>query len=984
MDFNLVQRFLEALFRPGERFCLCLNDASNRQSLTLEEVLTVLSGNQDCPNLLFTPSVHNGAGDIGRAAFTSIRAILLDIDYGTEGHKKGSPFATKEDTISYLLTVPVPPSIAWHTGHGIQVAYLLREPFLFDGEEARGAFEAVSQGLKAMLQADAHQTPEHLFRLPCTLNQKPDVPAVLGTVLWFEPGLLHVFADLDQTVRNLNLPPEPPAPVVTDEDDAGKTANFDQLPVDLQAAITCKHDDRSTALFRVILRMVRDGYSDATIRNAVRFGPDFVQKYKSKLQDEVTKCLGKIRKQAVSGYRKYTAPLKVKVKPQSVALSDCPPLPEAIRDKLTRYEAAIDSKLKPWVYESAQLHEHLFAQHRQGVVEVPCGYGKTTWALCHIATHASASNRYLLVTETVDAIYRHAAMLEKLTDVPVGRVHSFNERQCQNLCGKVHTWQECSRWNPRSPCPTCEANPKCAYYNREAEERKPIVVMTHAGFIKLLETDDELLEGAHVIIDEHLNYFLTLELDKGKLAQADLMLAEKNCDAIPQLFPRSSLCKVQRFQTAFRTNETTFASRNIVFVGERQMRELHPCRNEIRTRLANLRSDPFKQAPEDTAKIQELLLTIMQLLRGAGDTTMAYHETEEAILVKKRTFTLKTERSYKSLWILNASASLAAEAYPDDLPVFRCSDFQKRNIGAGITLHVYAGNPFASKLPAILPVTGALVVYGGLKKHNHALIVTNKEGHGKEDVEATLERNSTVPDSSVIEQEPIPGVQTRHLTRGYLRGTNEAGDCTLGVFSALPLFTTLLDVGLFVALHQRRSFPLVRHLFHAPGQPAMSHGRFNNPVAQEYYALSALDLLYQAIWRTAIRNGHPIDAVIAVPDPEWVTILLQTVLPGACLGTTYRGCQKEVTYPPAMIGNKVVLPAQTVPIDFEEDPGFAGLREVLNAPDGTRFGKSDLGTLFGYKGEEAWKDNKDRILAVLEPFTVESDDKKALIRVRLS
>ena len=805
-DSDTVKRFLEVLFKPGELLCLAVDGADRRQSLSVESAIKLLSQNPDAPNVYFSACVHNGAADYTRPAFTYTRAILLDIDYGKVGHNKVSPFATREDATSYLLTVPIQPSIAWHTGHGIQVAYLLRDPYLFDGDTALEQYEQVAQGLKQMLLADAHQTPERLFRVPCTVNQKPDAPAIRGELLWFHAELKYSVSELTSALDQLDLPPAPPVPVVTDDEDAGKDATFEQLPGKLQADILAAHDDRSAALFVVILKMLGANYSEQTIRNAVARGPDFATKYGKRLQAEVGKIILKIRKGGVSSYRPYTAPLQVKVKTTPISLADCAPLPEAIRAKLDQYAAVVGVELQQRVYESAQLHEHLFATHSTGVVEVPCGYGKTTWAICHIAANATPNKRYILVVETIDAIHRHADVLDKLTEIPVGRVHSFNPKQCTALCGKLHTYQECNAWNHRSACLTCEARTKCHYHNRDAEERKPIQVMTHAGFIRMLEEDDELLEDANIIIDEHLSHFLSADLDKEKLALANRLLADANCKAIPELFPCSSLCDVPRSHASLKTNNTTYAAKNILFVGEAKLKQLARYRDEIRKRLSTLNTNPFKQAPAETARARDILFEVMQLLRLGDASSLAYHETDISIVVKKRRFSLKTQRTYKSLWILNASASLATEEYPDNLPVFRCTDFQARNIGAGITLHVASENPFLNKLEMAIRVTAMVVTLGGMKgQHKKALIVTHKDGTGKEKVEELLESKV---DPSVL----LPGIEIVHLTRGYLRGTNQAGNCTLGIFSCLPLFTTIWDVGLFVALHFQKSFPLVPHL----------------------------------------------------------------------------------------------------------------------------------------------------------------------------
>lgn len=47
-------------------------------------------------------------------------SIIVDMDYGTEGHRKASFFATEEDALNCLRTLPIKPSLVWNTGHGLQ------------------------------------------------------------------------------------------------------------------------------------------------------------------------------------------------------------------------------------------------------------------------------------------------------------------------------------------------------------------------------------------------------------------------------------------------------------------------------------------------------------------------------------------------------------------------------------------------------------------------------------------------------------------------------------------------------------------------------------------------------------------------------------------------------------------------------------------------------------------------------------------------
>jgi len=192
---DLVPRFLRLLFgqdrvaiarlmpRPGAK------PTWSHDSQPCEEAISrLLSVYRDQSNLYFRAASHDGSERFTKLNCLRTRALYLDVDYGKAGHKKPSPFDTLEDATSYLLTLPIRPSTAWHTGHGVQACYLLDTPYVFElGGGPAGAlkrYERVSQRLSLMAMSDATHSAEHAFRLPLTLNSKkhidPGVPDVLG------------------------------------------------------------------------------------------------------------------------------------------------------------------------------------------------------------------------------------------------------------------------------------------------------------------------------------------------------------------------------------------------------------------------------------------------------------------------------------------------------------------------------------------------------------------------------------------------------------------------------------------------------------------------------------------------------------------------------------------------------------------------------------------------------------------------------------
>jgi hypothetical protein len=247
---------------------------------------------------------------------------------------------------------------------------------------------------------------------------------------------------------------------------------------------------------------------------------------------------------------------------------------------------------------------------------------------------------------------------------------------------------------------------------------------------------------------------------------------------------------------------------------------------------------------------------------------------------------------------------------------------------------------------------------------------------------------------------PNPAPEVIPMTRGRIKGSNAAGTATLAILSAMPLFTDVDDYALQTALLMKRHLPRSL-IFHAETDKLKyAGGRFALPAMRECYALAALDELYQTAWRAAVRNGGPTEVVMAVPDVSWMIALWRTVMPRAQVRSAYRIAgeksadawrarvvedgQPLLAMPEVPDEVKAAIAAassaETTTV-YESNQQILGLQSVINMPAGTRIGKKELAHLLGYEGDNAWRDNKDRILAMVESWMEEDDrDNTRLVR----
>jgi hypothetical protein len=115
----------------------------------------------------------------------AIGALWADIDLAGPAHE-GKPLpATVEDVQGMLSRLPHAPSMLVHSGHGVHAYWLLKEPWIFEGEAERAEAARLAKGWHGTVCAEAQALGWHLenlgdlarvLRLPGTLNHKTAPP----------------------------------------------------------------------------------------------------------------------------------------------------------------------------------------------------------------------------------------------------------------------------------------------------------------------------------------------------------------------------------------------------------------------------------------------------------------------------------------------------------------------------------------------------------------------------------------------------------------------------------------------------------------------------------------------------------------------------------------------------------------------------------------------------------------------------------------
>ncbi len=131
-----------------------------------------------------------------KSAIEHVTSLWVDLDVGSEGHRKKSPFDTMEEALQSVGKFEHAPSIIVFSGHGLQCYWLLREP------EDVGDPRSVEGIMKGLILAVGGDPGTHdisrVMRLPNTLNVKiPDKPKEVK-ILTFEPDLRYNLSDFEE------------------------------------------------------------------------------------------------------------------------------------------------------------------------------------------------------------------------------------------------------------------------------------------------------------------------------------------------------------------------------------------------------------------------------------------------------------------------------------------------------------------------------------------------------------------------------------------------------------------------------------------------------------------------------------------------------------------------------------------------------------------------------------------------------------------
>jgi len=179
-----------------------------------------------------------------------LTTIYIDIDYGSEGHKKAPVFPDKDSAYQHILNVGIQPTAIVESGHGFHLYWFLDSPLELNAENTLMA-ENLMKYLADIYFADSTHDVSRIFRIPGSINNKQG-HNLICTVLSSNYDLRYSFEGLKKIIESHPL-------------SALKLGKLDKSYLNKILGFT-HPEDRSAEDQTILVYLVNNGFDDQQIK----------------------------------------------------------------------------------------------------------------------------------------------------------------------------------------------------------------------------------------------------------------------------------------------------------------------------------------------------------------------------------------------------------------------------------------------------------------------------------------------------------------------------------------------------------------------------------------------------------------------------------------------------------------------------------------------------------------------------------------------
>lgn len=825
----------------NDKVGLALVNYNNKQALTLAATCSLFQTQPKTfeDNVFFNAAVLDGNGFKTENAIKT-GSVIFDLDYGASGHKQQSPFPDYQAALDHLSNMQILPSKLWHTGHGFQGVFLINKSIYFNDQKQVEDYTEVKTRVYAICRSDKTSAAANLFRLPTSMNSKPNCPSVKSYFIWNTdkkysmeeilstlPPAIECKAKVKKSngVKKKKLAVEDDPYLSIEE--ARQRALALKLPIGVieECLKPAQEGSRSTSFDKAVLSLVSHFVRLGDIVKILSANPAFTEKYSGRFKSEVERSYSKHIQS------EYEDCKEIKSFNRKMEF----PLESYSPAEFNRLYGNWLQKLQIPEYEKFRYSFHLFdnvtSEHSAAVLEACCGFGKSTWILINSLTRAAVDERMVIVVKTRAEARRIRDLLNTCTAGIAGVYLGFSKTECT----QTEKWKNAKRVKIQGPrrtiCKECAG--KCEYWHSPDElESRNVIVTTQSCFFILAQKEPDIIEEMSVYLDEDIDCLFSERFTKDEIKSLASLLHGINPDMWRQFnnifsFLRMTGGNVDFLPGSRGANLFTFAGNF----------------NSLRTWLV-LKFSKISDLQLD------LLVRFLRFFswRGTYGVTV---ENDEVKMMRDRIDIAGFKA--KKFYIFNATASFSLTRFNPGIPICGCSALNTMFSKGVAELHVFVNNPTKSNRPSAVDLLADIDIKNPAGSKMNVLAVENKDA---------AEFCATAKQHFTKKSEGAAGFSFTTASRGLVRGGNAWRECnvfisvTAGFFPGVgtSLLTAALVYGRSISEDEVYSITGLR----------MTHGEFCCEELQDVFIRTYASDLYQAIHRTAIRDDHNVTAVVAV------------------------------------------------------------------------------------------------------------------------